>query len=54
MGINGVYVYDRLRVGTDERQTHSDGTLERLESTGDHEAPLTFAEMHISESDNML
>ena len=34
-------------------QTHSDATLERLETTGNQQAPFIFAVMHITESDNM-
>ena len=51
-GINGSYVDDLLRAGTDEWQTHSDATLERFKTTGNQQAPFTFAGMHTTESDN--
>ena len=53
MEINGSYVDDLLRAGTDEWKTHPDATLERFETTGNQQAPFTFAGMHITESDNM-
>ena len=51
--INGVYVSDLLRAETDERQTHSDATLERFETAENQQTPFTFAGMHITEYDNM-
>ena len=43
VGINGSYVDDFLRAGTDDWQIHSDATLERLETTGNQQAPFTIA-----------
>ena len=53
MGINGSYVDDVLRVGTNESQTHSDVTLERFETTGNKQAQFAFARMYITDSENM-
>ena len=51
--INGRYVDDLFRAGTDEWKTHSDTTHERFETTGNQQALFTFTGMHITESDNM-
>ena len=53
VGINGSYVDDLLQAGTNEQQTHADATFERFETTGNQQAPFTFAGMHITESDNI-
>ena len=53
MGINGSFVNELLRAGTDEWQTHSDATPGRFETTGNEQEPLKFAGIHIIESDNM-
>ena len=53
VGINGAYVDDLLRAGMNEWQTHSDATLEQFETTGNQQAPFTFAGMHITEFDNI-
>ena len=52
-GVNGSYVHDLLREGTDEWKNYSDATLERFETTGNQKAPLTVAGMQITESDSM-
>ena len=54
VGINGSYVDDLLRAGTDEWKNYSDATLERFETTGSQQAPSIFAGMHITESENMF
>ena len=54
LGINGSYVNDLLRAGTDEWKTHSDAIFERFETTKNQQAPFTFAGMHITESDNIV
>ena len=53
MGTNESYVDDLLRVETNEWQTHSDATLERLESAGNQKESFTFAGIHITEPDNL-
>ena len=53
MGIKRGYVDELLRVGSDERQTHSDAMLERFETGGSKYAPFALAGMHITESENM-
>ena len=53
VGINGGYADDLLRARTYEWEIHSDATPERFERTGNQQATFTFAEMHITESDNM-
>ena len=53
MGINGSYVDDPHRAGTDEWQTHSDATLKRFKSIGNQQALFAFAGMHITKFDNM-
>ena len=53
VGINGNYVDDLLRVGTDNCKIHSNATLERSETTGNQQEPFSFALMHINESDNV-
>ena len=51
--INGNYTDNLLRQGTGEWQTHSDAILEQLKAAENQQAPFTFAEMHITEFDNM-
>ena len=53
MGINRSYTDGLFRAGTDEWESHSDAKPERFETTGNQQEPLTFAGMHITESDNM-
>ena len=53
MRINGGYIDDLFRAEMDEWQTHSDDILERFETTGNKQAPLTFAGMHATGSDNI-
>ena len=53
VGINGGYVDNFPRAETDEWQTHSHATLERLENNREQQAPCTFAGMNITEYDNM-
>ena len=48
VGINGSYVDNFLRAGTSGWKTHSNATLEKLETFGNKQAPFTFAEMHIT------
>ena len=51
--INGSYVDDFLRAGTNEWKWNSYATLERFETTGNQQPPFTFAEMHITKFDSM-
>ena len=53
VGINGSYVGDLLREGTDDLRTYSDTTLEQSEITGNQQAPTILTRMDITESDNM-
>ena len=54
VGVNGSNVDDSLRAGTNECQTHPGATLERFETAGNQQEPLTLARMHITESDSMF
>ena len=54
VGLNGKYVYDLLRAGTNAWQTQSDATLERFKTTGNEQPSFIFAGMHIAENKGMF
>ena len=53
VGIDGSYVDDLLRAGTNEWKTHWDATVERIQITEIKQEQLTFIGMRITESENM-
>ena len=50
VGINGSYVDDLLRAGSDEFKSIVDRTLPRFETSGNDELPVIFASIHIKYS----
>ena len=47
IGVNGIYVDDLLCVGNDKFKSTESFTLERLETVGNDEVPVTFAGIRI-------